>query len=252
MGHNRLGLLPRTYRWKQVIKLLEESADLPDIVKASIYAVQNSLLQASKDQGLTIAITNIFKFIEAIKSKDYRDALYLGGYLDKNDDSIFSITAKFKEKVEKDLDRNWARSDVSEIAIDSFLSTLNQYASHETRDIFDINSSTLANSLRKYTSNENLKQLMHEFHSRFTINYLQYYLSREMSNHVGPGRKIGSLDEHKEFNQAFDLYIRQAVKITDDFTPGWYGKAQYTKNLNHESVSRYTHVAFKKIISEIR
>ena len=58
--------------------------------------------------------------------------------------------------------------------------------------------------------------------------------------------------EHKEFNSALGLYIRQAVKITDEFTPGWFGKAQYEKNLNYASISRYAHVAFKKIISEIR
>ncbi len=252
MGHNRLGKLARTYRWKQVINLLEQAAEVPEIVNASMRAAQNGLLQASHDPGLTLTLTNVFKFIEAVNSKDNQNELIRRGLLDRSDSSIFGVLAKFREKVDNDLLRTKTKSDVSEIAVNSFLGTLNYFVSHDTKDIFAVDASTMVKSLQKYTTKSRLPALMHEFYSRFTKDYLSYHLSREMSNHVGPDRMLDTIDQHRTFNDSFDLYIRQAVRITKEFTPGWYGKAQYEGRLNHESVKRYAHVAFKKIISEIR
>ena len=252
MGHNRLGRLPRTYRWKHVINLLDLAAELPEIIKASMHAAQNGLMRASHDPGLTITLTNIFKFIEAVDSKDNLKELSSRGYLDKSDDSIFGVLAKFREKVDGDLLHSKAKSDVSEIAINSFLGTLNYYVSHDTQDIFDVNASAMANSLQNYTAKSKLPEMMHEFYSRFTKDYLDYYLSREMSNYVGSNKMLATIDQHQTFNDSFDLYIRQAVRITKEFTPGWYGKAKYEGRLNHDEVKKYALVAFKKIVSEIR
>jgi hypothetical protein len=93
---------------------------------------------------------------------------------------------------------------------------------------------------------------MHEFYSAFTRRYLTYYLSRELPRHVGPGLPFQNTSEHEEFGRAFDLHVRQSVRIADEFTPGWFSKAQWEGNLTHESVSRYAFVAFKKIASEFR
>jgi hypothetical protein len=91
---------------------------------------------------------------------------------------------------------------------------------------------------------------MHEFYARFTKRYLTYYLSRELPTRVGPKQYFEDIDSHKAFNDALDLYLRQTVRISDEFTPGWLGKAMFEDSLNESSVRRYAHVAFKKIASE--
>jgi len=93
---------------------------------------------------------------------------------------------------------------------------------------------------------------MHEFYAVFTRRYLTYYLSRELSNHVGPNKLLRNIDEHESFNHALDVYIRQTVRITKEFSPDWLGKAIYERRLSHESVTRYAHVAFGKIIGEFK
>jgi len=40
------------------------------------------------------------------------------------------------------------------------------------------------------------------------------------------------------------------VRIANEFTPGWFGKARYENRLSHQDVSGFAHVAFKKIRSE--
>ena len=61
---------------------------------------------------------------------------------------------------------------------------------------------------------------------------------------------FANLDEHQGFNREFDLYCRQRVRVTDEFTAGWMGKAIYDKDTGADAVRRYAHVAFKKLASE--
>jgi len=42
--------------------------------------------------------------------------------------------------------------------------------------------------------------LARDFFARLTTRYLDYFLSREISNHVGPGRGLNSIDDHTAFN----------------------------------------------------
>ena len=49
MGHIRLGRLPATKRWRQVVSLLARGAPLERIAAASAEAAENSLAQANRD-----------------------------------------------------------------------------------------------------------------------------------------------------------------------------------------------------------
>ena len=52
MGHIRLGRLPATKRWQQVVSLLAQGAPLERIAAASAEAAENSLAQANRDPAL--------------------------------------------------------------------------------------------------------------------------------------------------------------------------------------------------------
>lgn len=250
MGHNYLGNLPRTYRWKEVIRLLSEDGSVDKIADASLAAAQTGLRRIPSDEGFTQTLTIIFKFIEAARSPDIESALARNGFSPLSDFTVFDLSSCLKEKFDFELNSKRIKSDVSEIAQNSFTETLFKYLSGESKALFDTSSDILNKTLKKLSSGRQFRSLMHEFYSTFTRRYLNYYLSRELSDHVGPGLRFRNIDEHTEFNRALNQYINQAIRIADDFTPGWFGKAQYEKNLTHDSISRYAHIAFKKILKE--
>jgi len=250
MGNTRLGLLPRTHRWNQVIEKLSGSADLPEIAKASLKAAETGLLRLSGDAGFTTTLTAILKFVESAGSKDFGSALEQGGFHIPKEPSILDISSQLREKIDTELSRKRIKSDVSEIAQNSFTETLVRQVSSETPSLFGASPDALKSSLQKILSGVGFKAVMHDFFSTFTKRYLLYYLSRELPSHVGPRLRFNSLEAHNDFNQAFDLYVRQSIRIADEFTPGWFGKAKFEKKLTPDSVSRFAHVAFKKIVSE--
>jgi hypothetical protein len=250
MGHNYLGNMPRTYRWKEVIRLLSEEGSVSEIADASLTAAKTGLQRIPSDEGFTQTLTIIFKFIESARSRDIESALMQNGFSPLKDFTVFDLSSCLKEKFDFELSIKGIKSDVSEIAQNSFTETIFKYLSAESKSLFDTSSETIKTSLRRLASGTQFRGLMHEFYSTFTRRYLTYHLSRELPHHVGPNSRFQNIDEHIEFNKAFNQYINQAIRIADDFTPGWFGKAQYEKNLTHDSISRYAHVAFKKILKE--
>jgi hypothetical protein len=242
--------MPRTYRWKEVIRILSEEGSVSEIADASLVAVKTGLQRIPSDEGFTQTLTIIFKFIESARSHDIESSLIQNGFPPIKDFTVFDLSSCLKEKFDFDLNIKRIKSDVSEITQNSFSETLFKYLSAESKSLFDTSPAILKKSLKKLSSGTQFRSLMHEFYSTFTRRYLTYYLSRELSNHVGHGLRFRNIDEHTEFKKAFNQYINQAIRIADDFTPGWFGKAQYEKNLTHDSISRYAHVAFKKILKE--
>ncbi len=251
MGHRQLGVLPRTHKWREVIELLEGEGSIPDIARASFEAALNGLKQVPNDLGFTTALTEILRFAEAAKSKDFNAALRKAGFEASSDATVLDLVGSLRARINHAFRDLPARTDIAELATNSFGEALIRQAPSALPGLFSSPVATEQETLRRQLTGNYFKGLMHEFYSVFTRRYLSYYLSRELSSHVGaPKTLFANIDKHSEFNKAFDTYIRQTVRISDEFTPGWFCKTSWEKGLSHQSVKRYAHIAFKKIYSE--
>lgn len=252
MGHIRLGALAKTLRWKHVIQLLEEGADLSTLAQASFQASLTGLKRIPDDPGFNLVLTDIFKFVEAARSKDFAGALRDRGFQINGDVSTLSFVSSLHSKIDHDLSAERVKSDVSEIAQNAFAETLLSSVSLGQRSLFQSTSADLHRILSKALSGKQFGVLMHEFYTTFTHRYLSYHLSREFPLHVGAGQYFDNLGAHQRFNESLNLFIRQTVRISDEFTPGWLGKAIHKGTLDSDAVSRYAHVSFKKIAGEFQ
>lgn len=249
MGHLFLGRLPRTNKWNEVIALLETGNDVPDIAHASMEAVQSGLKNVPNDPGYQQALVSVFHFIDSLQSPDPIRSLKANGFDIPADPLILDYVGSFKRKVDRDLAFQKTRSDISEIAQNSFTETLIKSVT-ASQSLFQVGAGEVLTTLKRQFTGRFFKTFMHEFFTGFTRRYLQSYLSRALPGYIGPNRPFESMDSHKAFNEAFDLYIRQTIRITDEFIPGWYGKTRFEGRLTSESVTRFAHAAFRKISSE--
>ncbi|MCB2230284.1 hypothetical protein KQH82_06180 [bacterium] len=250
MGHIRLGVLPRTRRWKQVIELLEAGADLGEIAEKSFYAAKSGLKLVPGDPGFTTVLTSVFQFIQAARSPDLVGALSGLGYILPADAGVLDIVSSLRASTDRTLEQLQVKSDVAEMAQNTFSEVLLQSANTKLPSLFDTTPEQSQQAVRSLARGKELSALMHEFYARFTKRYLSYYLSRELPSRVGGEGYFESIDGHEAFDDALDLYVRQSVRISDEFTPGWLGKTIHEGTLDNASVTRYAHVAFKKIAGE--
>jgi hypothetical protein len=252
MGHLRLDRLPRTHRWKKVIEALANGDPVEKVAETTYWAADTGLAKVPQDVGFTQTLTVIFGFVNAIQSKNPDAALRKAGFEVPDGASVFDYINSFKEKASAAAVRERARSDIAEIAQDSFAKVLVKTAGAASPSLFGDDSAQTRTALHENLKASAIGGTMHEFFASFTSQYLNYYLGRETPYHVGPGRTFANLQEHSQFARDFDLSIRQTVRIADEFTSGWLGKAQWEGRLSPDDVSKYAHVAFKKIRSEFK
>lgn len=250
MGHLRLGHLPHTQKWKQVIALLEEGTNLPELADASFNASLTGLSRVASDPGFLNVLNSIIELAAVSREKDVESALSRAGIDTDEQTSSFGFLSAISNRLSDSLGLIYPRSDVGKIAQDAFLESLTKKIKGKSGSLFGEYED--AKSLTESFRGKQFKSLMHEFYSGFTSRYLSYYLSRELPHHVGEGKQFANLDEHAEFNRQFDLYCRQTARIADEFTPGWVGKAIYENDVGLDAIRRYAHVAFKKLISEFQ
>jgi hypothetical protein len=94
--------------------------------------------------------------------------------------------------------------------------------------------------------------LARDFFARLTQQHLSYYLSRTLSDHVGPGRTLSSADDHVAFNRTLEQHCREASRIVEAFAGGWFSKANFAGNLTQERAGNFLFIALRKISRELR
>ena len=94
--------------------------------------------------------------------------------------------------------------------------------------------------------------LARDFFARLTRRHINYYLSRELSKHVGPGRRFPSVREHRVFEDALDLHCRQATRVIKEYSGEWLSKQNYEGGIDPGKAGRYVSYASEKIRAELR
>jgi hypothetical protein len=108
-------------------------------------------------------------------------------------------------------------------------------------------------AIGQFARGDRFSVLAREFFARLTQRTLDYYLSRELSNHIGAGERFRDDGARSQFDQALDRHCREASRIAEEFAGGWYGKNVYQgRGLTPDAVRRFAPVAFKKVRAEPR
>ncbi len=250
MGDKRLGRLSKTYKWQQVVRLLEGGGDVSAIASFSLDAAKAGLERASHDPAFVSTLSGIFEFLDCAASKDFVGSLQERGFALSRNATTLEILESAKRNLDLKIKSLTRKSDLAELAQNSFTAVLIKHATSSTGSLLNASPDTIHRNLQNKLKGQGMKSVMHDFFASFTSRYLSYHLGRELPNHIGSNKRFADLASHHEFGKALDLYVRQTIRITDEFTPGWFGKARFKGTLDTESVSGYAHVAIKKICRE--
>lgn len=90
MGHIRLGELPKTRRWSQVVRLIdEEQTPVDDVAGAVVLAAEKAYRAAGADPGIVESLRSMAVVADASRKPDFAAALQAAGFeLTGNEDAI--------------------------------------------------------------------------------------------------------------------------------------------------------------------
>jgi hypothetical protein len=252
MGHVRLGTLPRSKRWRDVIGLLESDASLQDVAEAAARASESDLSQASAHPLFQYVTSLLVKLPLAARAPGFEDGLERLGIGRHNGASLAALLSGIDKAIERRAFEGGRSSDAGELARAALLESLSENLRGRLPTLFEPTPQEVRKALAGFAGGDRFAQLARDFFARLTGRSLDWYLSRELANHTGPGRRFDTDADRTAFQGALADHTYEASRIVEAYAGGWYGKTVWQKqSLSQDAINDFTRYAFKKMRSEL-
>ena len=261
MGHTRLGAIPKTRKWNEVVEqfagtgrngsVAHAAVNVGVIAAKTLDAAQRGLDKAVDDPGVLYTFYLLTQVALSSRTSDWAAALSEHGIRLSNESNIFDFAAEVQDAIDRYVSKNPSgATDLSEIAQQSAGEAITSLAGARTVSLFGGSSADLQDAMRSLSTKKGFGELGQRFFGRFVARFLNFYLSRVTAANLGSPR-LGDLGEIAQFNAALRSHCDQSARIVRDFCGAWYSKTEYQKGIDLENTSKFLAVALKKLRSEL-
>jgi dimeric dUTPase (all-alpha-NTP-PPase superfamily) len=228
MGHERIGLLPKSKKWNTIINELsayDGGADkVIHIAREALNNVRNRYIYASEDSGFLSAFKFLLTIAITTGKSDRNEILKsLQIHIGKNP-TPYTIVKALNEAVAKDKDSLEYAEISIRAASDAIISYWKEEAQGKTNDLFG-NSPNGFETIDNISTGSGFCEISRLFFSNFTERYLKYFLDR------GASRVFNSISDRDKFNSQLSSHIAsisqlafESSKITQSYSAGWFNK----------------------------
>ncbi len=255
MGHERIGHLPRSVSWRNIVSALDGAAsgsdtDIATLAAKTLELVRSRFQALHRDTGVQAA----FGFIVALARSqpatiDSRAAPQLSL---PSDATPFRLSVALNDWVDSHAESH-EYAELSKRAAAEALAAWHKQQSHQP-GLFAHGSAESSREVWSAASTgAGFSEVSRLFLARFTERYLRYFLEREASS------AITSIDARERFSErlhkSVDLVSQHAFetsRIAQSFAAGWYNKHARHQTPNNASLSNFLRVAFEKLREELR
>lgn len=251
MGHIRLGTLPRSKKWREVVDLIATDASVEQIAEAAADASDKDLTRASRDPRFQFVIDLLVRLPLLARAPGFEDVLVDLG-IDRSElNSVTGLLAGLERVVDRNSFDLRGSSDAGELAKAALLESLSVQMRDRLPTLFEPTPQEIRKALASFASGDSFAGLARDFFARLTYRSLDCYLSRELANHTGEDRRFSTDAQRVAFQQALAQHTFEVSRIVEEYAGGWYGKTVWQKQaLDRDAIDKFTAYAFKKMRSE--
>jgi len=257
MGHTRLGKLPCTRKWREVVELIAAGADAAQIAEATLRVAELafSYKYVSRDDGYNEAVWLVTQLGLSAKAPDPLHYLRDRGIDVQGQATLLGLMGALSESMDSAIERGGTRSDLGELAhralVDAVGTTLRPKVDGQ---LFGIAPEVFKSALAELRKPREFAQLSRNFFSRLTRECMDYYLSQTLNTHVGEGHRFASTNEKAQFDEALAVHCREASRIVEQYSADWFSRHSYEENgeISRESVQGFASWAMKKMTAELK
>jgi len=252
MGHTRLGALPRTRAWQDVVALIAGGAGAAQLAQATINAAERGLNLASDDSALVETVWLLTQLPLAARSGDFVGYLRHSGLNVPDAPGLMDVVAAFCEAVDARASGG-RRTDLGEMAQMAASETITRMVGERTQGLFGAGHDDVRAAFSSLGTQAQFSSFARQFFARLTTRCLDYFLSRAFSYHVGEGCRFATLAQQSKFDQALQLHCKEASKIVEKFSGEWYSKVNWEKGVVSKwDAAGFAHVAMRKLSDELK
>jgi hypothetical protein len=228
MGHVRLGYLPKTRRWRNVVRLLSTATgDIGTIADATATAADDRLRQLRNDASFAYCFWLLTRIAWASRSKDFAGALGDLGIQVRTDDTALSFISLVSRHAGMVLAEYPGSGPFSEMASLSMRRALTETVGLQGQSLLGSSLEDLRLAFRRYSTPAQFGAIATRYFSDLFAQTLRYYVDRELANNIGSGHSLTTVSDGQTFSNALDLYARQTARIMEQFAEDWYSKRNW-------------------------
>jgi hypothetical protein len=235
-----------------VVKLLRAGGSIGDLAAATTHAAESELHSAKGDPALGYTVWLLTQLPLAARSGQFRERLAELGFDAGAEQSVLALVAGFSLAVDRNIAGRSDRTDLGELARQAAAESLSSIVGSGTRSLFGTSADDVQRELGRLATRDRFAHLARDFYARVIQKILEYYISRELPNHIGPDKSLQTIDRQIEFRGALERYCREVAQIVEAFAGGWYSKANYQGTLNPATAQNFSDYALKKLGDELR
>lgn len=251
MGHNTLGVLPRTAYWRSVVQLISEGAPIEEVVAASAEATESTLLNAANDPVFVEAVRLLLAIPAAARSEDFATALRGLGLAVPDRPELLDIVTAAGRRLDEQTRRG--RTDLGELAGRALCATLSDSIGDRLPGLFEATPEDVQREAGRLSWNKTLAGYSRRFFSRLVADSLSYWLDRTLADHIGEGQRFATIADRTGFDHELDRLAWESSRIIKEFSAGWYGKTLYQDGqFTGRSAAAFGAIAMKKIVDDLR
>lgn len=254
MGHTRIGHLPKTHRWRGVVRLLDQSPDdVAAVAGATVWAAQARLSRLSGDPSLTHCFWLLTRLASTSREPDFEAALGRIGLAAPESGSALAFISLVSDRVRADLAAYPESGHFSELASLALRRALSETVGLHGRSLFGSSVDDVQQAFREHSTPKGFGELSRRFFGDFLARTLRSFVERELSNNVGSGHRLTGIDDSRGFAGALDLYSRQSARIVEQFASDWYSKHSWESagQISREEAQGFVAVALRKLRREL-
>jgi hypothetical protein len=254
MGHIRLGELPRTRKWSQVVGLIEGGAGTAQVANATIHAAEAGLSFAAKDKGVVETIWLLTQLPLAARSDDFSQALQDCGLSVSDSPGLMEIVGAVTDAIDTRMPNCKGRTDLGEMAQMAAAETLTEVIGARTNSLFGTTSEDVQQAFAQLATNKQFSTFAKDFFARFTNKCMNYFLSRALPHNLGEGQRFATLSQQADFTSAVETHCKEAARIVEEFSGGWFSSKNWETrgNISREDIAAFTGYAMKKLTDELK
>jgi hypothetical protein len=252
MGHQRLGKLPRSKHWREVVALIASGAQVHTVAAAASLAAEKSMVDAAGDAAAKYSFWLLAKIPLAAREQNLWMHLRTLGVDVPARPVLEDVVCGMMNAIDRYVSDCGPRTDFGEIAQLSAVEALYAVGGREVHELFGTSPESTHKALAGFATVKQFAVLARDFFARLTRRHIEYFLSRELANHVGPHRRFPSLREHRAFDQAIDLHCREATRIIQEYSGLWLSKHNFESGIDLPKAGRFVKYASEKIRDELQ
>ena len=253
MGHERVGALPHTKRWRDVVAQLAESSgsreDVAAIANATLQNVTAQFRKIHSDDGVVAA----FQFLVALTKSASLEGLGGTSFSPEIDLAERPSTLRLIGQLRSWVEAQEGSREYADIATKASADAISLWSAQQSMQASLFTSSVDSQDIWQRADNgAGFCEVSRLFFSRFTERYLNYFLEREASASIASiserDRLASQLRDHIDGVSKFAF---ETSRITQSFAAGWFNNHARDKYPSKDESRGFLSVAFGKMREEL-